>query len=383
MPFSPSRPPLGVRALFRALLPIAERDEVLAELDAEFRRRLVSDGANAARSWAWRQALGSVPALLRRGWWRGMTGFEPQANRLRPGGPMYESWIMDVRYAVRRLIRRPVYAALAVATLALGAGGTAAVSSVARTILLDPLPIANEEQVAVFWFSGSWREQEFLRLRPGFPGFQRTAAYRPEDLTLESPGQPLRLIPGIASSSELFDVLGRPAMLGRTFTAGEDLTGAGLVAVLSHSLWEELGSDPNIVGKPLLLGGLARTVVGVMPRGFWFPSPAARVWTAAQMNPENRSGRYTLVGRAAEGQALASMDGPLRALTSLLAANFEYPIPQFDKTRNPSIVPAREFFVGDVKPALIATVAAMAVILLIACANVAAPDARAGRRERK
>ena len=371
-PLPPWRPPLGVRAIFRALLPIAERDEVLSELTAEFQRRVVAQGELAARRWAWRQALGSTPALLRRGWWRGMTGFEPDANRLRPGGPMYESWIMDGRYAVRRLISRPVYAALAIATLALGAGGTAAVSSVAGAILLDPLPIVKEEQVGVLWFGGSWREQEFLRLRPNFPGFQRMAAYRPEDVTLESAGQPLRLIPGIAVSAELFDVLGRPAMLGRTFKQGEDLVGAEMVAVLSHSLWEELGSDPDIVGKPLQLGGVARTVVGVMPQGFWFPSPATRVWTAAPMNPENRSGRYTLVGRVAEGQTLAHMDGPLRALANLLAANFQYPNPQWDKTRNPSIRSAREFFVGDVKPALMATLIAMAVILLIACANLAA-----------
>jgi putative ABC transport system permease protein len=371
-PLPPWRPPLGVRAMFRALLPIAERDEVLSELTAEFQRRVVAQGELAARRWAWRQALGSAPALLRRGWWRGMTGFEPDANRLRPGGPMYESWIMDGRYAVRRLISRPVYAALAIATLALGAGGTAAVSSVAGAILLDALPIVKEEQVGVLWFGGSWREQEFLRLRPNFPGFQGMAAYRPEDVTLESAGQPLRLIPGIAVSAELFDVLGRPAMLGRTFKQGEDLVGAEMVAVLSHSLWEELGSDPGIVGKPLRLGGVARTVVGVMPRGFWFPSPATRVWTAAPMNPENRSGRYTLVGRVAEGQTLAHMDGPLRALANLLAAHFQYPNPQWDKTRNPSIRSAREFFVGDVKPALMATLIAMAVILLIACANLAA-----------
>jgi predicted permease len=366
------RLPFAVRAIFQALLPIAERDEVLGELTAEFQSRVSTQGERAARRWAWRQALGSTPALLRRGWWRGMTGFEPHANRLRPGGPMYESWIMDVRYAVRRLMSRAVYAALAIATLALGAGGTAAVYSVAETILRDPLPIVKEDQVGVLWFNGSWREQEFLRLRPNFPGFQRLAAYRPDDVTLESSGQPLRLIPGIAASSELFEVLGTSAVLGRTFKPGEDLAGAEMVAVLSHSLWEDLGSDPNIVGKPLQLGGVPRTVVGVMPRGFWFPSPATRVWTAAQMNPEDRSGRYTLVGRIAEGQTIAHMDDPLRALTTLLAANFQYPDPQWDKTRHPSIRSAREFFVGDARPALLATLTAMAVILLIACANVAA-----------
>jgi putative ABC transport system permease protein len=366
------QPPLGVRAIFGALLPVAEREEVLTEVAAEFERRALTHGVAAARRWAWRQALGSAPALVRRGWWRGMTGFEPRANRLRPGGPMYESWIMDVRYAARRLLRRPVYAGLAVATLALGAGGMAAVYSVSDAILRDPLPIVREEEVGVLWFGGSWREEEFLGLRPDFPGFTRMGAYRPDDVTLEFAGQPLRLIPGVAVSAELLDVLGTPAFLGRTFRPGEDLVGAEPATVLSYSLWQALGSDPGIVGRSLQLGGVARTVVGVMPQGFWFPSPTTRVWTAAQMNPENRSGRYTLVGRIAEGGSIAQMDGPLRALANLLAAKFRYPSPQWDKTRNPSMTSAREFFVGDVKPALIATLAAMAVILLIACANVAA-----------
>jgi predicted permease len=363
--------PRLVAAAFRALIPTAERDEVLADLCAEYEERVTAHGLAAARRWAWRQVLRSAPALLRRSWWRGMTGFEPEANRYRPGGPMFESWIMDARYASRRLLSRPSYAALAVLTLALAAGGTAAIFSVVRALLLDPLPVAREEQVGVLWFSGSWREQEFLGLRPDFPGFERMAAYRPEDLTLEVPGSPMRLVPGIAVSAEFFDVLGTPAHIGRTFRAGDDVMGAEPVAVLSHSLWRDLGADAAIVGKPLRLGGGARTVVGVMPPGFWFPGPTTQIWTAAQMNPENRSGRYTLVGRIANGHSIAHMDGPLQALTGLLRARFQYPNPQWDKTRNPSIESVREFLVGDVKPSLLATLAAMAVILLIACANVA------------
>jgi predicted permease len=366
------RLPFGVRAIFRTLLPIAEQDEVLSELSAEYADRVIRDGNAAARRWALRQALGSVPALLRRGWWRGMTGFEPQANRLRPGGPMYESWIMDARYAVRHLLRRPVYAIVAVFTLALGTAGTAAVFSLAQRILLDPLPIAREEQVGVLWFGGSWNEQEILRLRPDFPGFQRMAAYRPADATLDVPGQPLRMISGAAVSSELLDLLGTPPLMGRTFKPGEDLVAAEPVAVLSHALWKELGSDANIVGKALQFGGVSRTVVGVMPAGFWFPTPETRVWTAAQMNPENRSGLYTLVGRVADDQRIGQMNGPLQAIASRLAANFQYRDPQWDKTRHPSIQSVREYFVGDVRPALIATLVAVALILLIASANVAA-----------
>ena len=284
---------------------------------------------------------------------------------------MFESWIMDSRFAVRRLMRRPTYALLAVLTLALGAGGTAAIFSVVRTLLIDPLPIVREDQVGVMYFDGSWTEQEILGLRGKFPGFQRMSAYRPNDLTLEVPSAAMRLVPGVAVSSELFDVLGTQPALGRTFRAGEDAVGGELVVVLSHSLWEELGSDPAIVGKRLQLGGLTRTVVGVMPRGFWFPSPLTRIWSAAQMTPQSRSGLYTLVGRVADGESLDRMGPHLEALTGMLNAQFQYPSPQWDKRKNPSVQRARDFFVGDVRPSLVATLAAMGVILLIACANVA------------
>jgi putative ABC transport system permease protein len=360
-----------VAAMFRALTPVAEREEVLDDLQTEYERRLASRGPAAARRWIWRQALGSAPALLRRSWWRGMTGFEPRANRFRSGGPMVESWIIDVRYAIRRLLSRPTYAVLAVVTLALAAGGTAAVFSVVRAVLIDPLPIAREDQVGILWFSGSWREEEFLGLRPHFAGFERMAAYRPEDLTLQGTSGPMRLLPGTAASSEFFEVLGTKAYLGRTFSPGEDLGGAERVAVLSYSLWRDLGGDAQIVGSPLLLGGVPRTVVGVMPPGFWFPSPATKIWTPAQMNPASRSGRYTLVGRVAAGQDIEQMDGPLQALTARLRASFQYPNPEFDRTRNPSIQPVREFLVGDLRPSLLATLAAIAAILLIASANVA------------
>ena len=284
---------------------------------------------------------------------------------------MFESWVMDFRYAARRLMRRPTYALLAVLTLALGAGGTAAIFSVVRTLLLDPLPITREDQVGILWFGGSWNEQEFLHLRPNFTGFQRMAAWRPNDSTLETPGGPMRLVEGVATSSEFFDVLGAGPMLGRTFRSGDDAQGSELVAVLSHALWQDLGSDPSIVGRPIQFGGVTRTVIGVMPRGFWFPSPTTRIWTAAQLDPRNRAGRYSLVGRIADGMSLDHMEGPLAALTSALGARFKYP-PRWDKTRSPSVTPAREFLVGDVRPSLVATLAAMALLLLIACTNVAA-----------
>jgi predicted permease len=283
---------------------------------------------------------------------------------------MFESWIIDFRHAGRRLRARPTFAAVAVLTIALGAAGSAAIFSIVRALLLDPLPIAQEEQVGVLWFQASWREEEFLGLRPDFLGFQGMAAFRGGGGTLEVPGGEMRQVSGIAASAELFDVLRAQPMLGRTFRSGEDSVGAERVAVLSYSLWRELGSDVNLVGKPLIIGGNPHTVVGVMPRGFWFPNPTTRIWTAAQMNPQNRSGQYTLIGRLSEGQAFDRMQGPLQSLTKRLAENFEYSDPQWNRTRNPSVTPARDVFVGDVRPSLLATLTAMGIILLIGCANV-------------
>jgi putative ABC transport system permease protein len=274
-------------------------------------------------------------------------------------------------YSARRLASRPTYTVLAVLTLALGAGGTAAIFSVVRTLLLDPLPIAREAEVGVFWMPGDWTDQEFLHLRRNLPGFQSVAAYESSGATLEQPGAPLRLIPALSTSADLFDVLGTGPLLGRRLQRGDDKPGTAAVAVISYGLWQELGGDRSIIGRPLLLGGQSRTVVGVMPRGFWFPDPTTRVWLARALNPERRVGELSLIGRVAAGQHIRRMKGPLGAIVSSLRQRFKYPA-QWDKTRAPSLTPVREYLVGDVRPGLIATFVAMALILLIACVNVAA-----------
>jgi hypothetical protein len=138
---------------------------------------------------------------MRRSWWRGMSGFEPEANRLTPGGFFMEAWIIDFRYAARRLRSRPTYALLAVLTLALGVGGTAAIYAVMRGLLLAPLPYENEDELVRFWMMYSWSEEEFLHLRDRFPGFERVAAYRPDDVTLRASDGSARFAAGLASSA--------------------------------------------------------------------------------------------------------------------------------------------------------------------------------------
>jgi len=365
-----SLPPLPA-ALLRVLLPRAERDEVLADVAAEYAEHAMADGP-AARRWLWRQALGSTPALLGWKWWRGWTGFEPRANVYRPGGPMLKSWITDARYAARRLRARPAYTILAVLTLALGIGGTAAVYGIARPLIFNPLPYANANEVGSFWMPFSWTEEEFLSLRGNFPGFRAVAMYTQGDVTMREGDAPARLLPGISASAELFDVLGARPLIGRAFQAGEDAQGAEPVAVLSYGLWQELGGSPSILGKRLMLDGTPRTVVGVMPRGFWFPDPSVRIWLPRPLDPEGRNGNYTLVGLVAPGQDVRNMGAHLRRLTAIMGERFRYDDPQWDKTRNPAVTPLRDALIGSMRPALIATLAAMGLILLIACVNVAA-----------
>ena len=359
------------RLLLRLLLPPAEREEVLADLAAEYAELAAAGDAAAARRWLWWQALRSAPALLGWSWWRGWTGWQPRANAYRPGGPMLSSWITDARYAARRLRARPTYTILAVLTLALGIGGTTAVFGVARPLLFEPLPYAHEREVAAFWMPGYWTEEEFLHLRGRIPGFRAVGAWRPGDVTMRAGDAPARLVPGLTTTAELFDVLGAPPLLGRGFQPGDDAQGAAPVALLSYGLWQELGGDPAIVGSRLTLDGTPRTVVGVMPRGFWFPDPSVRVWLPRQLDPEGRNGSYGLVGRVAPGEDVRRMGPHLERLAAMLDERFDYALDS-DKPKHAAVTPLRDELLGRMRPAVLATFAAMGLILLIACANVAA-----------
>ncbi|HVS15842.1 MAG TPA: ADOP family duplicated permease [Thermoanaerobaculia bacterium] len=353
------------------MLPHRERDEVLGDLAVEHRARVRSSGRLAAWYWVWSQVLASLPVLARRGWWRGWTGFETPAERLQPGEVMFESWAIDVRYALRRLRQRPTYAALTVLTLALGVAGTAAVSGIARQLLLEPLPIRAEEEVAVFWFEGAWSEAELAYLRPQIEVFPSLAAFRHADVTLRVGDEPARLIKGYAGTAELFEVLGREPAIGPGFQPGDDQLGAQPVAVLSHALWRELGGDPALLGRQLELSGQSRTVVGVMPPGFWFPDPTVRIWVSEDVDPENQSGNYGLIARLPPGAGIEAMGSELERIARLLSERFDYP-EQWDPTMNPELIPVRQRILGTVEPALLALLGATAVILLIAAVNVSA-----------
>jgi putative ABC transport system permease protein len=290
---------------------------------------------------------------------------------VRPRQWPLEPLVQDSRYAVRILRRRRAYALLSILTLALGVGGTASVYGVARGVLWDPLPFAHEHEVGVFWKKTDWTHEEYLYIRGRVPGFRQVALYRQRDVILRDTDGASRLVRGVTASAELFDVLGVGTLLGRGFHPGDDVPRAELVAILSFGLWQEMGGDPSIIGTRLTLDGTRRTVVGVMPRGFWFPDPTVRIWMPEPLTPESRSWNSTLVGRVATNHDVRAMQGPVAQLAATLGERFDYPA-QWDKTKNPHVTPLRDDLVGPVRPALLATLAAMALILVIGCANVAA-----------
>lgn len=366
-------PPRAAILLLRSLLHDAERDEVEADIRAEYALRWERDGEASANAWLWRQASASAPPSLGRSWWRGWTGFESAAHMHRPGGVMLEQWIQGARFAARRLVKRPLFATLAIVTLALGVGGTAAVYSLVRTLLLAPLPYGESSRIAALWNPFDWSQAEHLFLQDNMPaGFSDIAAYTQMDLTFTGPdGGAPQTASLVIPSANLFSVLDVQPMLGDVFEPGDDGAGAPTKVVLSYGLWRSLGGDRSIIGRPLNIGGEAHTIIGVMPAGFYFPDPQVRLWANGAFNPENRSGNYAMVGRLAPGYTFENMAQPLEQMATRLHERFDYN-PDWDKSRNPSITPIAASFAGPVKPMLLATLAAMALILLIACSNVSA-----------
>jgi hypothetical protein len=248
----------------------------------------------------------------------------------------------DLRYAGRQLLKHPAFSALAAFTLALGIGGTVALSSVAHGLLLRPLPVEDEDRLVTFWSDYNWRGVEFDFVRERVKAYEGLAAWSNQAYTLRTDGGSSWLLATV-SSAEFFEVLGAHPLLGRTFQAGEDRPGAESVMVLSHGLWlQEFGADPSIVGRRVFMDGEPTTVICVMPEGFYFPTPDMRAWTLLNMDPDDRAyqgnGWLVLTGRVAPGVSDAQIEEDLAALGTALGERFTYP-EAWDKTRNPFVTP--------------------------------------------
>jgi len=342
------------------------------ELDEELRFHLEMDAA-ALRS------RGLTPADAERVARRQFGSMRREAERVRDawGVSLADEFAADVRHAMRQMRRRAGYTAIIVLTLGLGIGATVALFSVVSDLLLRPLPYAHADRIHVFWSDYDWRgeEYDFLRDRAGV--FQHLAAFS----TNGEPYQPnaadpdgARLLPFVVATSTLFDALGTRPLLGRPFDATEDRPGAAPVIVISYGMWrEDLGADPHVIGRRIIVGNQPVTVIGVMPKGFYFPTPDIRAWRPLALDPRSPSyfsGYLTLLGRTGPGVSLELVQSDIRRIARALGSRFTYPA-AWDKTKHPYALPIRTYLLGDVRDPLMLLLAAATLLLGIACANAA------------
>lgn len=290
-----------------------------------------------------------------------------------------DTLLQDIRYALRKLLRAPGFALVAVATLALAIGATTAVFSIVNGVLLEPLPFRDPSRlVSVSSVDRGGKSVymsplDYIDYRDGSRSFESMAHYSDASVNLTGSGvQPLRLSEARVGA-EFFEVLGVRPQLGRFFAANEDAGDAPRVAVISDALWRSrFGADPGVVGRSVSLDDVQYTVVGVAEAGLRFPS-RPDVWVPYafqnyELDPESR-GAHSLSGiaRVKPGVPIASASAELAGIAKRLEAKF----PDSNTGFGAGAIPLRDHLVGDVRPALLAMLGAVGLVLLIACANVA------------
>jgi len=286
----------------------------------------------------------------------------------------------SIRHAIRGLIRERGFTTAAVLTLALGVGASSAVFAVVEAVLLRPLPYADAASIAVL----NHRDQrtgvtkafiaigDYVDLVQRQSAFAAIGAYGGRSATVYNLGEPFRASALLATSGA-FDALGIQPSLGRALQPGDSRPGAAKVAILGHTLWERrFGSDPAIVGRGVRVGSDDYQIVGVGPKGFHFPPDAPTelilpMTLPLQAPAQRKAGWAFVVGRLKPGTDVDAASSNLAALSRQFEAQF----PQDNQGSQYFAVPLRDSLVGSSKSALVLLLAAVGVVLLIACANVA------------
>jgi putative ABC transport system permease protein len=290
----------------------------------------------------------------------------------------------DFRYAVRLLRKAPVFAVAAIGTLALGIGANATIFSLVQTILLRPLPYENPDQVVMVWedatAAGFPRNTpapaNYHDWRASNRSFSNMAATAFSFSNLTGDGAP-EVVLGRRVTANFFSVLGVQPLLGRAFTAADDTSGSRIV-VISHALWQRrYGGDPGIVGRTLSMsvervGNVRHEVVGVAPPSFVFLSREIDYWVPMQFSPEEAATRgnhfLNVVARLKPGVTLETANSDIGAIAKRLSEQY----PETNRDFSAAVVvPMREQVLGNTRIQVVALMTAAAVIVLIACANLA------------
>jgi predicted permease len=382
-------------SLYRLLLlafPRRVRREFGAEMAGLFeaqRRAAREAGDGIARFWISAAADAVVHGTAER--------ITLAAEHLRSMGRRVSNWrlwmrafLHDLKHAVRLLVRQPGVTIVAVVTLSLGIGANAAIFSAVDAILLRPLPYDAPDRLVMVWekrqaegvLDNLVAAADYMDWSRMHTVFDSMAAFTPTTRDLTGAGDPARLGTG-AVSPAFFDVFHVKPQLGRTFEAAEGVEGRNRVVILGHGLWQRLfGSDPAIVGRTLVLNGLAYEVVGVLPASFEFPDPTLEIWTPLAFEgtsqPLSRdTHNFFVYARMKPGVSLLQARAEMDRLGGQLSNQY----PDTNRTHGIWVSSLRDQITGpaqrsaaqgsSVRSGLLLLLAAVAFVLLIACVNVA------------
>ena len=368
---SAAPPRLAVRLLTRRL-PSAWRDFVLGDLEEEFLARSAAS-LPAARGWYWRQTLRCLAAPPK----------PPVPIHTPLGDPFMRTVLSDVRHALRAFVRAPSYAFAVAGVLALGIGANTAIFSIVNAVLLRPLPFDEPDRLVRLFhippqatFPGmatfSLSPANFLDWQHEATSFDGLAAYNFRQLTFTGSGNAEALRAG-AVGPGFFSIVRTQPALGRTFLP-EEYRASAKVLVISDAFWRShLGGAPDAVGRTLTFDGQSYTIVGVMPRRFSLTAWAATsvpMWTPLAWTDKQAAVRenhnYQAIARLKPGVTLEQAKSELQAISKRL----EQAYPAENAGWGGTAIPLQELIVGDVRTSLLMLLAAVALVLLIACANV-------------
>ena len=286
----------------------------------------------------------------------------------------------DLRYAFRQMWKSPGFTTIAVLTLALGIGANTAIFSVVNAVLLRALPYPDADRLLLLWSSAPSQGMPMIPSSPADyrvwrsdnHSFQDMGAFSNGGISMSLEGHPSEMLISASITTSLFPTMGVQPFLGHGFTQRNEQWGEHRVAILSYGLWERsFGSDPNVVGRQVHLGGELYTVTGVMPKDFRFFKRPVVIWTPLAFAPgdnmNTRNNRFIwVVGRLKPGVTPQQADSDLNVIAARIAKQFPENIGLGVRTQG-----IRDNLVGNVRPALLAIFGAVLFVLLVACVNLA------------